>query len=109
MDPTVTGALIAGGAALIGFGGSALTSQATLRVNRKMQRDQLLWDKQTALYEAIDAVLISRYEPDPHPDRNDVPPHPEIRAILDKVWPLPIPTRSARRSGYTPAPRSAAG
>jgi hypothetical protein len=59
MDPTVTGALIGGGAALIGFGASALSNQATLRVNRKMQRDQLLWDKKTALYEAIDAALIS--------------------------------------------------
>jgi hypothetical protein len=78
LDPTVTGALIAGGAALIGFGASALSNQATLRVNRKMQRDQLLWDKKTALYEAIDAALISGdlHVPAPLPS--------EIRAKLNE-------------------------
>lgn len=36
MNPTVTGALVAGAAALIGFGAAALTNSATLRANRRL-------------------------------------------------------------------------
>jgi hypothetical protein len=53
LPPTVVGALIAGGAAVIGFGASALTNTATLRSNRRQARDQLLWEKKTELYDAM--------------------------------------------------------
>jgi hypothetical protein len=43
-----------------------------------MQRDQLLWDKKTALYEAIDAALISGEL------RTSGPLGMEIRASLDE-------------------------
>jgi hypothetical protein len=50
LDPTVTGVLVAGGAAIIGFGASALNTGATLRANRQAGRDERLWAKKTALY-----------------------------------------------------------
>jgi hypothetical protein len=53
ISSTVTGALIAGGAALIGFGASAWNTRATVRANRQIARDERLWDKKTALYEAL--------------------------------------------------------
>jgi hypothetical protein len=66
MDPTVTGALIAGGAALIGFGASALTNRATLRANRRMATDQRLWEKRAAIYEALAAYADSLLASDEH-------------------------------------------
>lgn len=57
MNPTVTGALIAGAAALIGFGASVLTNSSTLRANRRLARDQMLWQKKTELYEALESAL----------------------------------------------------
>src|SRR5215472_10408937 len=53
MDPTITGALIAGGAALVGFGASAWQTRITVRANRRDVRDQLLWAKRTELYESL--------------------------------------------------------
>ena len=65
MDPTVTGALIAGGAALIGFGASAFTTRVTVRANRQIARDERFWGKKTQLYETISAILkegdVERY------------------------------------------------
>jgi hypothetical protein len=57
MNPTVLGALIAGGAALIGYGASALNTRATVRASRQTARDERFWDKKTELYEAIIAML----------------------------------------------------
>jgi hypothetical protein len=53
MDPTIAGALIGGGAALIGFGASAWQNSANLRTTQRFARDQRLWEKRTALYEAL--------------------------------------------------------
>jgi len=61
MDPTVAGALIGGGAALIGFGASAWQNAVMLRANRQAARDQRLWEKRTALYEAL--IEIARRLP----------------------------------------------
>jgi hypothetical protein len=52
LPPTVVGALIAGGAALVGFGASTWNTRLQLRSNRRQVRDQLLWEKKTELYEA---------------------------------------------------------
>lgn len=62
LDPTVTGALIAGGAALIGFGAAVLSNSATLSANRRMARDQLLWQKKTELYETIESQFSIWFE-----------------------------------------------
>jgi hypothetical protein len=53
LPPTVVGALIAGGAAVVGFGASALNTRASLRANRQIARDVRLWDKRSALYEEV--------------------------------------------------------
>jgi len=52
MDPTIAGALIGGGAALVGFGASAWQNRAILRANHEAARNQRLWEKRSALYEA---------------------------------------------------------
>jgi hypothetical protein len=57
MDPTVTGALIAGGAALIGFAASGWQNNRTIRANLQSARDERFWDKKTELYESIIALL----------------------------------------------------
>jgi hypothetical protein len=53
MNPTVTGALIGGGAAIVGFVASAWNTARTVRSNREAAREQRLWDKRSALYEAL--------------------------------------------------------
>jgi hypothetical protein len=45
LDPTITGALIAGGAAIIGFAASGWSTRATLRAGRDVARDQRLWQR----------------------------------------------------------------
>lgn len=57
LPPTVVGALIAGGAAVIGFGASAWNTRVTLRAGRQATRDQRFWEKKTALYEDLSRVL----------------------------------------------------
>ena len=59
MNPTVVGALIAGGAALVGFAAAAWNTRNTLRANRQVARDQRLWDKKTELYEAVYALIAN--------------------------------------------------
>jgi hypothetical protein len=57
LDPTITGALIAGGAAIIGFAASGWSTRATVRAGRDVARDQRLWLKKSALYEALNRVV----------------------------------------------------
>ena len=57
MDPTVTGALIAGGAALVGFAASGWQNSMTIRASNRTSREQRLWDRKAALYEEIFARL----------------------------------------------------
>jgi hypothetical protein len=53
MNPTVTGALIAGGAALVGFAASVWQNSRTIRASNRSAREQRLWDRKAALYEEI--------------------------------------------------------
>jgi hypothetical protein len=80
MNPTVTGALIAGAAALIGFGASALTNGATLRANRRLARDQMFWQKKTELYEVIGSELQFDF-----PDLMTDSGHEAIKAFLGRL------------------------
>src|SRR5262245_42575545 len=66
LDPTITGALIAGGAALVGFGASAWQNAYTLRASREAAREQQLWEKRCAVYERILQVLM-------YPDHANMP------------------------------------
>jgi hypothetical protein len=45
MDPTIDGALIGGGFALVGFAASMWATALTLRANRTMASDQRLWER----------------------------------------------------------------
>lgn len=57
LNPTVTGALIAGGFAVIAGALAAMntraTMRATMRANRDEDRSQRYWEKKTALYEEL--------------------------------------------------------
>ena len=53
MDPTISGALVGVAAGSIGFAAAAWQTRATLRANREAARDQRLWEKRSALYEAL--------------------------------------------------------
>jgi hypothetical protein len=53
LNATVTGAFIAGGFAVVGFGASAIATAATLRANRIAAQDQRLWEKRAPMYEQI--------------------------------------------------------
>ena len=53
LAPTVKGALIAGGAAVIGFVASARNTRATARASRLAVQEQRLWEKRSGLYEEI--------------------------------------------------------
>lgn len=57
MNPTVTGALIAGGAALVGFAASGWQNSRTIRASDKVAREQRLWDRKAAVYEEIFARI----------------------------------------------------
>jgi hypothetical protein len=57
MDPTITGALIAGAAALIGFGASTWNTRATVEANQQAALDQRLWEKRSELYEQLMAII----------------------------------------------------
>jgi hypothetical protein len=57
MDPTIAGALLGVGAAIVGFGASAWQTRATLRANRQAAQDQRLWEKRSTLYERMLASL----------------------------------------------------
>jgi len=59
LDSTVTGALVAGGFAVVGFSASALTTTSTLRANRNAARDQRLWEKREPLYEQLVGAAMS--------------------------------------------------
>jgi hypothetical protein len=59
LNPTIAGSLIGGGAALIAVIVSALGTGATLRANRIATREERLWEKRTALYEALIEVAVS--------------------------------------------------
>jgi hypothetical protein len=67
MNPTVTGALIAGCAALIGFAASGWQNARSIGASRRTARDQRLWEKKTSLYEEIGPVLerVVDYDLDP--------------------------------------------
>ena len=53
MDPTIAGALIGGGAAVIGFVASAWQNSVNLRAARRAAIDQRLWEKRSAIYERL--------------------------------------------------------
>ena len=57
MNPTVTGAVIAGGAALVGFAASGWKNSRTIRASDKVAREQRLWDRKAAVYEEIFARI----------------------------------------------------
>ena len=57
MNPTVTGAVIAGGAALVGFAASAWQNSRTISASDKVAREQRLWDRKAAVYEEIFARI----------------------------------------------------
>ena len=57
MNPTVTGALIAGGAALVGFAASGWQNSRTIRASNRSAREQRLWDRKAAVYEEIFARI----------------------------------------------------
>jgi hypothetical protein len=70
IDPTIAGALIAGGAALVGFAASAWTNarnvrahQEAAREQRKWETDQRLREKRSALYETV-LVPLMKMNPD---------------------------------------------
>ena len=84
----MTGALIAGGAALIGFTASGWQTNRTIRANRQIARDQRLWDKKTALYEAIDAAVEFPVDEDGFPlPEMDPEAVRSVRDALDAVKP----------------------
>jgi hypothetical protein len=56
LDPTVQGALIGGGAAVIGFAASAWNTRVTVRANRNAAHDQRVWEKRAPLYEQLLAL-----------------------------------------------------
>jgi hypothetical protein len=61
MDPTIAGALIAGSAAVVGFGASAWNTSRTIRASRRAAREQLVWDKRSELYiEMLESVIHRR-------------------------------------------------
>ena len=93
-SPTVVGALIAGGAAMVGFGASAVTTGLTLRANRRLARDQLLWARNTELYEELAALIDSagrsrKPQPDHAKGFLDLLPRVQLYAS--------VPVRSAYR------------
>ncbi|HKR70124.1 MAG TPA: hypothetical protein VJT16_14885 [Streptosporangiaceae bacterium] len=57
MDPAIAGTLIGGGFALIGVGASIWATSRTLKANREMAQDERLWEKRSALYEEILAII----------------------------------------------------
>ena len=59
LTATAQGALIAGGAAVIGFAASAWNTSRTVRAARTAARDQRLWEKRSALYEDLVARLFA--------------------------------------------------
>jgi len=71
LPPTVVGALIAGGAALIGFGASAWNTSRTVRASRAAVRDQRLWEKRSAVYEDIAAAMFILTSNREDPERVD--------------------------------------
>jgi hypothetical protein len=56
LKPTVTGALITSGFAVVGCGASAVTTAATLRTSRTAAQDQRLWEKRASFYEELVAA-----------------------------------------------------
>src|SRR5258706_16245482 len=91
-----TTALIAGGFAVVGFIAAGWQNGRTIRANQQSAREQRLWDKKTALYEAISTAMkaaeLTRYE------------------IRSKLTPMYRSKRSAvpsmsssQRFGFTPA------
>src|SRR5215469_8831708 len=89
----VTGALIAGGFAIIGGGLTALNTRATLRVNQQESREQRLWEKKTALYEDLytashqldeDLKRIMHLEGPPTDNHDDVR---RLQALMDELLP----------------------
>ena len=62
LPAVVWGSIIAGGAALIGYGASALTTRATVRASRQAAQDQRLWEKRSVLYEAV-MRIVSDFQP----------------------------------------------
>jgi hypothetical protein len=53
MDPTIAGALIGGGAAVLGFGASAWQNAVSLRASQRAAVEQRLWEKRSAIYEQL--------------------------------------------------------
>ncbi len=60
MDPTIAGALIGGGFAVIGFAASAWQNSPTLRATQRAAREQRLWEKRTTLYEELLAIATEK-------------------------------------------------
>lgn len=58
LNPTVEGALIGSGAALIAVILTTLGTFATLRANRVATRDERLWERRTALYEELIEIAL---------------------------------------------------
>lgn len=59
LSPTIGGALIGSGAALIAVIVTTLGTFATLRANRTAARDERLWERRTELYETLVEVAVS--------------------------------------------------
>jgi hypothetical protein len=53
LSATLTAVVVGSGAAVVGLAASALTTRATLRVNRQIARDERLWKAKTELYEEL--------------------------------------------------------
>jgi hypothetical protein len=53
LSATLTAVVVGSGAAVVGFAASALTTRATLRVNRQIARDERLWKAKVEVYEAL--------------------------------------------------------
>jgi hypothetical protein len=84
MDPTIAGALIAGGAAVIGFGASAWQNASTVRSSRQAARDQRLWEKKSALYETLlDVAMHTRTSEDIPQVQEDVA---ALSRQMSQVW-----------------------
>lgn len=59
LNPTIGGALIGSGAALIAVILTTLGTAATLRANRIAARDERLWERRTELYETLMDIGVS--------------------------------------------------
>lgn len=60
MDAAIAGALIGGGAAVIGFGASAWQSVVSQRAQRTAAVEQRLWEKRSGVYERVLDALTDR-------------------------------------------------